>query len=303
VKQGMYSSEAYVWLGEQLGVEAQQIVLERLKGSTSSSIFRVDVGRNSTIPKGVLRVLDNEAWLAEEADLAEHEAAVLTEAARAGLPAPRLIGHTSDDVCFGAPVVLMSYLSGNVQLQPVCIKDWLAQLAGSLAVIHQHQAPRLKWRYRSWLDRKYLGVPAWTKQPQLWTQAIALLQAGEPSAPTVFIHRDYHPTNVLWQGNQLSGVVDWINACQGAAGVDVAHCRINLATMYGSEVAARFLELYAERVPNFVYQPFWDIESILGCCLPELSYYAPWQEFGLPVIPMEILRQRVEQHLERVLQY
>lgn len=25
--------------------------------------------------------------------------------------------------------------------------------------------------------------------------------------------RDYHPINVLWLGEEISGIVDWVNAC------------------------------------------------------------------------------------------
>ncbi|MGI6543819.1 MAG: aminoglycoside phosphotransferase family protein [Limnochordia bacterium] len=299
----VFPSEAYAWLGDQLGVKAHHIIMTRMQGSTSSSIFRVASVRDPATPRGVLRVLDNKAWLDIEADLAEHEAAALLAAAQAGLPAPRLIGFASYDAGFGAPVVLMTHIPGKVQLQPACMDIWLKRLAAQLAGIHQYQAPRLNWRYRSWLDRRYLGVPAWAKQPYLWEKALRLLQAGEPAAYQVFIHRDYHPANVLWQSDQISGVVDWINACRGPAGVDLAHCRINLALMYGYEVAERFLKFYEERVPGFTYQPYWDIEAILGSCLPKLSYYAPWQEFGLPLIPMAVLRQRVEQHLTQVLQH
>src|SRR5258707_1164666 len=97
---------------------------------------------------------------------------------------------------------------------------------------------------RSWLARAIgadapieLVPPAWSQKPAAWARAIEVLLAGPPPAPAVFIHRDYHPLNVLWQAGAISGVVDWINACRGPAGVDVAHCRTNLAQMYGPAAA------------------------------------------------------------------
>jgi Ser/Thr protein kinase RdoA (MazF antagonist) len=224
--QKQFAPAAYAWLSDKLGLQAQSISLEEIRGSTSSSIYRVTV-QHTAPPRCVLRVLDVGGWALEEPDLAEHEANVLIEAEQAGLQAPRLLGYASHDVGFGAPVVLMSYVPGRVQLQPTDMTGWLKALAGYLASIHQHRAPHLKWRFCSWVKRQYLAVPKWAKQPQLWEQAIALLLAGTPMVQPVFIHRDYHPANVLWQGDQISGVVDWINACQGAAGDDVAHCRIN----------------------------------------------------------------------------
>ena len=116
-----------------------------------------------------------------------------------------------------------------------------------------------------------------------------------------FIHRDYHPTNVLWCGGAVSGVVDWINACRGPAGVDVAHCRTNLAQMCGPDSADRFLDAYREVADGFIYDPYWDVDSMLDMCLPKPTFYEPWAHFGLDrIAPAEIMR-RVDAYLERVM--
>ena len=65
-----------------------------------------------------------------EPDLASHEAAALDEAERAGLPAPRLVAYADNDVGFGAPVVLMSFIEGRIELQP---RDFGAGWPGSPA--------------------------------------------------------------------------------------------------------------------------------------------------------------------------
>ena len=122
-----------------------------------------------------------------------------------------------------------------------------------------------------------------------------------PDVPSVFIHRDYHPTNVLWEDGVVSGVVDWVNACRGPAGVDVAHCRTNLAKMYGPAAAERFLVAYCRAAPDYVHYPYWDVDSLLDTSLPEPHFYPPWQDFGLPVIAGDLLRWRVEEHLAAVL--
>jgi aminoglycoside/choline kinase family phosphotransferase len=93
-------------------------------------------------------------------------------------------------------------------------------------------------------------------------------------------HRDYHPVNVLWQNGEVSGVVDWVNACLGPAGADVAHCRANLAQMFGVGVAEEFLQAYLERAGG-EYNPFWDVDSVLNMSWPQPRFYLPWNEFGL----------------------
>lgn len=293
-----FSPAAGAWLARSVGVAPTQIKLVQLKGSTSSSVFCVRCSSDTTPGPFVLRVLDNLEWLAEEPDLAVHEAAALVEARKAGFRAPELVAYASDDVGFGAPVVLMTFLEGAIELRPADFSAWLASLANELAAIHHHLAPDFKWRYRSWVNRAALAPPAWTTRPQLWERAIERAHAPPPEVRPVFIHRDYHPTNVLWQGPTVSGVVDWINACQGPAGVDVAHCRINLAQMYGPAAADQFLAAYVKTADRFSYDPFWDVDSVLDCCLPGPTFYSPWQDFGLEPIPLETLHQRVEAYLE-----
>jgi aminoglycoside phosphotransferase (APT) family kinase protein len=296
-----FSAAAHEWLGQAIGRPEATLTIERMEGSTSSSVFLVWDRSGQVTRRFVLRVLDNSAWLAEEPDLAAHEAAALEEAQRAGLAAPELVAYADGEAGFGAPVVLMSWLQGRIDLRPARRPPWLKELAGQLAAIHRHPAAEFPWRYRSWVDAAALLAPPWTDQPQLWEEAFALWREPAPDSPTVFIHRDYHPANVLWRQSAISGVVDWINACRGPAGVDVGHCRINLALMYGPDVADQFLASYQAAAPAFPYHPYWDIDTILDMALPEPDFYAPWSDFGLARIAPDQLRQRIEGYLQRVL--
>ena len=148
----------------------------------------------------MLRVLDNREWLADEPDLASHEAEALDEAERAGLSAPRLVAYADNDVGFGAPVVLMSFIEGRIELRPRDFEGWLAGLAGQLAAIHRHAADAFPWRFRSWVNRSALAPPSWSAIPHVWERAIDFWLRANPKGRAVFIHRDYHPTNVLWRG-------------------------------------------------------------------------------------------------------
>jgi Ser/Thr protein kinase RdoA (MazF antagonist) len=297
----IFRAEALDWLNRAVGAAGCPLAIVPMGGSTSSSLFRVEVSRGDIPERFVLRVLDNREWLADEPDLASHEAAALEEAERAGLSAPRLVAYAEDGVGFGAPAVLMSFIEGRIELQPRDFEGWLAGLAGQLAAIHRHTVDAFPWYFRSWVNRSALAPPSWSAFPHVWERAIEFWLKGEPNGRAVFIHRDYHPTNVLWRGDAVSGVVDWINACRGLAGVDVAHCRTNLAQMYGPEAADRFLNAYLDVADGFAYDPYWDVDSVLDMCLPQPTYYAPWQHFGLGIIAPDKLRRRVDAYLERVM--
>ncbi len=297
----IFRDEALDWLGRAIGTAGRTLGVVQMGGSTSSSLFRIERTHGATSERFVLRVLDNREWLAEEPDLAAHEAAALAEAQRAGLSAPQLIAYAADDVGFGAPVVLMSFVAGQIELRPPDFQSWLTGLAGQLAAIHRHTADAFPWHFRSWVNRAALVTPAWSAAPAAWERAVEFWLGGAPDGRDVFIHRDYHPTNVLWRGSTVSGVVDWINACRGPAGADVAHCRTNLAGMYGHAAADEFLAAYCAAADSFSYHPYWDLDSLLDMCLAGPSYYPPWQEFGLGIIPPPVLRQRADAYLESVM--
>lgn len=273
-----------------------------MAGSTSSSLFLVRIGGRSGERRFVLRLLDNRRWLQEEPDLAAREAAALEEAERARLRAPRLVAFASEDVGFGAPAVLTTFVEGRVELRPHDgLEGWVKGLAQELASIHRHQPTGFPWRYKSWVSPGALAPPPWSARSRAWERAIELWLQGVPGGGSVFLHGDFHPVNVLWRQGRVSGAVDWINACAGPPGVDVAHCSVNLALMHGTETAQRFVEAYGQVAGGFILHPCWELDRLLDLCLPEPSFYPPWETFGLDRIPAAVLRRRAEAHLEHVL--
>jgi Ser/Thr protein kinase RdoA (MazF antagonist) len=83
-----------------------------------------------------------------------------------------------------------------------------------------------------------------------------------PAYHQTFIHRDFHPGNVLWSRGQSTGVVDWADACRGPWGCDAAHCRAMLIQLAGPEAADRFLDAY-ESLTGWKLDPYWEIASVL----------------------------------------
>jgi hypothetical protein len=108
--------------------------------------------------------------------------------------------------------------------------------------------------------------------------------------------------NVLWQGERLSGIVDWPNACRGPAGIDLGWCRANLSGMYGVEIADRFLDIFLKAAGGtFSYDPFWDLMVIIDALPGPPEVYEPWLEFGLDHLTDELDRIRLEHYLQSVL--
>lgn len=293
------------WLTEHAGQPGAAWTGRRLPGGTSSTVLALRAGEEE--PRFVLRLLDNADWLTLEPDLVAHEAAALEEARRANLPVPRVVATEPSGAVFGAPALLMTSLPGRVLLAPEDGTRWTDLLASNLARIHAHDAPAFPWNYRSWLADADIVVPAWTDAPLAWEAALAELRRLRASLErraarwTTFLHRDYHPLNLLFSGAgetlDVTAIVDWVNACVGPPEADVAHCRVNLTLMHGVAAADAFLAAYLRAAAlhgrGFEYDRAWDAEAVYEMGAP--AHHAPWAELGLPSPGPAELRRRVEE--------
>jgi hypothetical protein len=137
------------------------------------------------------------------------------------------------------PALLMTRLPGCTEERPA---DWLPAAAAVVAGIHRVEAPQLAFHYRPYFGGHELRSPEWG-DGALWREAFAAA-AGWATGNPVFIHRDYHPGNLLWENGHLGGIVDWLAACRGPAGADVSHFRVNLALDSGPDAVAAFGHAY-----------------------------------------------------------
>lgn len=289
----LFSPEIRRWVEQQVGPVS---TAEALKGSTSTTLLKIHAG-----DAYILRLYDNAAWLAGEPDLALHEAAALKWMQPSPVVTPELVAVDHGVECPLA-VLLMTLLTGEVVLRPPDRAEWLRQMAVTLLEIQQMPTANFGWKHFRYQSLDQLSMPAWGKQPDLWQRAIDLLQhAPEPAYTPTFIHRDYHPNNILWQGGILSGVVDWVNACIGPAGADVGHMRVNLAALYGVECANQFLDAYL--AAGGIYHPYWDLMSIGDTFFFDdgAQVYPPWLEFGMAHLTDALIQVHNEALLADVL--
>ena len=136
------------------------------------------------------------------------------------------------------------------------------RLAEVAAAIHDTDPGTFEHHYFRWFDDVPFRAPPGAREPGLWERALHLLRERPmPSYRPTFIHRDFHPGNVLWRRRRCSGVVDWVNACRGPAGCDVATCRGELIRLRGVEVADRFRRVY-EAVTGEPQHAYWELVSI-----------------------------------------
>jgi aminoglycoside phosphotransferase (APT) family kinase protein len=291
-----------VWIQSNIGSAAVIKSASKLKGSTSSDLFSMTLAEGATERQVVLRLFTNRNWLTHEPDLAVHEASALRAISQLDLPVPHLIAFDADGSRCGTPAVLMTHLPGRVNLQPVDFDQWLLEQAKVLRKLHTLTESDFHWVYFPYVKPMTAVIPKWSSISLKWLRAIRITQQPPPAGLTCFIHRDFHPTNLLWRGSTLTGVVDWVNACIGPADFDVAWMRINLLQMYGISAADRFLQHYSSLAQESQpFNPYWDLMALLEFTTNAPGIYPPWRQFGLTHLNNTIIRQRLEEHLLTVL--
>ncbi len=222
----------------------------------------------------VLRRYLDVAWLAREPDLAVREAEALMLAARSIAPTPRLVAVDEAGTSAGVPAVLMDRLPG-APLAPVHQRRGLASLAAVLPQLHATPVPASAQvrRYRPYytgataaLDpaAARLVPPPWAADVRMWERAIERHRSWTHPGGGVFLHRDFHPGNVLFEDGRLTGVVDWANASLGAPDLDVGHCRANFAALVDLAAADEFRDRWLAESGAPAYDPAADVLAVVG---------------------------------------
>lgn len=124
----------------------------------------------------------------------------------------------------------MSALPASVRLDQEDLDRRLDLLAAQLVRVH--------------------GVVPAERHPDgpLWERAVDMIRRDPPPYGGCFLHRVFHPGNVLFTGAGpglgISGVVDWVETSWGPADLDVAHCSTALALLHGQAYGLDFRERY-----------------------------------------------------------
>jgi len=243
-----------VWVTRTTGLSITTV--NRLPGASSTAVHRLG------FPDGTSLVLRRYVWpgcLDDEPIAPQREVEALCHASGRGVPAPHVIAAdiTGTEIGDSVPAVLMTYLPGRALGSPEPIR-----LAEAAATVHAVDPSGFAHEYFPWFDHLPSRPPSNARQPRLWERALEIRSEGSPPYRSAFIHRDFHPGNVLWQRGRCTGIVDWANACQGPVGCDVATCNGNLIDLAGPDVADRFVYAY-ESILGEPLHPYWEIASVL----------------------------------------
>ncbi|QEV04515.1 phosphotransferase family protein [Streptomyces prasinus] len=304
--QGWGATRAWVEKGLS---EAERIEdVARLRGGWTSEMRRLDIcgrgGRRSL----VLRSFVKPFYVRHAEGLLTREAAVLRLLGGTDVPAAGLVDVDATAQYCDHPSLLMTLLHGTVRLGDEGADRRAELMAHQLLRIHRlpvtaEARPRA---YQAWTSPERVSPPEDTDQPELWHRAVDVIRREPPEFRACFLHRDFHPGNVLFTGDgdglRISGVVDWVETSWGPADLDVAHCSTALALLHGVSAGVHFADRYVaaggtlaeERAAHL----YWRLLDALAFAPDAEKVAVPWREVGRADLTPTLLTRRLEGYLQ-----
>ncbi|GGP81653.1 hypothetical protein GCM10010215_03650 [Streptomyces virginiae] len=287
------------------GERIEQVV--RLRGGWTSRMRRLDLAGPDGRRSLVLRSFVKPFYVRHAEGLLTREAAVLRLLGGTDVPAAALAAVDATAQSCDHPSLLMSLLPGTVRLADRDADERAGLLARQLVSVHRlpvtaSQRPR---PYQAWASPERVTLPAATGRPDLWRRAVDVIRREPPAHRSCFLHRDFHPGNVLFTGTdgdlRISGVVDWVETSWGPADLDVAHCSTALALLHGVPAGMRFADRYADAggtLADGTAHLYWRLLDALGFAPDAEKVAVPWRELGRVDLTADVLTHRLEEYIE-----
>ena len=142
-----------------------------------------------------------------------------------------------------------------------------------------------------------------------WAAAIDVIRRPTPPYEGRFLHRDFHPGNVLFDdvpspgttGARITGVVDWAATSWGPADLDVAHCSTNLALLHGPAWGLRFAEAYEEAGGVLAAvaseRLYWQVRDGLAFSEDMHLVARSWREAGRAELTTRAVEERLDAYV------
>ncbi|MFB7733407.1 phosphotransferase family protein [Streptomyces sp. NPDC056112] len=289
--------------------EAERIEgVTRLRGGWTSRMCRLDIcgpgGRRSLVLRSFVRPF----FVRHAEGLLTREAAVLRLLGGTDVPAARPVAVDATARYCDHPSLLMTLLPGTVRLADEGADRRAELLARQLLRIHRlpvtsEARPRT---YQAWTAPERVSPPEGTDRPELWQRAVDVIRREPPAYRACFLHRDFHPGNVLFTGDgdglRISGVVDWVETSWGPADLDVAHCSTALALLHGvaagMDFADRYLAAGGTPAEDRAAHLYWRMLDALAFAPDAEKVAVPWRETGRADLTPALLTRRLEEYLQ-----
>ncbi|MFE7774697.1 phosphotransferase family protein [Streptomyces sp. NPDC057445] len=298
------------WVEKGLPATARIEGVERLRGGWTSEMRRLSISG----PGGsdghvlVLRSFVKEFYVRHAEGLLTREAGILRLLADTDVPAALLHDVDATATHCDHPSLLMSLLPGSVRADDEGSQKRAELLARQLVRIHRVDVPAdaRPRTYEAWTAPDRVRLPEPTERPELWRRAVDAIRHEAPAYHGCFLHRDFHPGNVLFGGAgeelRITGVVDWVETSWGPADLDVAHCSTALALLHGPAAGMQFADRYVAAGgtldEDHAGHLYWRLLDALAFAPDAEKVAVPWRELGRDDLTPGFLTQRLEDYIQ-----
>ncbi len=272
--------------------------LEPMAGGMSAEMFLADLAGPGGERRRVVVRFPSAYVRTLIADPAAYEARAIGIARAGGVSAPEVLGlGEAEDGRF----LVLEYLEGAPTAAPADPDGFVAEAAAMLAAIHSVPVPD-----GALMATKALQTPTDgplnedLREPEV---VAALARLSPPSLePAVFRHGDFWPGNWLWQGERLTGVIDWENALTGPALADLAISRLDVRWILGREAMEAFTRRYLELRPMPLDDLVtWDLRAARRPMANLPEWAGPYAALGRPDVTFESLRSTLLESVDEAL--
>ncbi|MEU9331338.1 phosphotransferase [Streptomyces canus] len=295
-------------MNRHLKVGERIVQAEALHGGITAEMRRLTVGtRDGGTRALVLRTFVDPFFVEHAEDLLNREADVLTLLAGTGVPTPGPVAVDPTAAHCEYPSLLMTHLAGRTVFEEEGLEARVPMLARQLVAIHALRPAERPREYEAWTTADAV-VPPDGADAAAWAAAADVIRKPAPSYEGRFLHRDFHPGNVLFDvpsssptGPRITGVVDWVQTSWGPADLDVAHCSTNLALLHGPAWGLRFPEAYEEAggvlAAAASERLYWRLLDALAFAADAHWVARPWREAGRAELTTRTVEERLDAYV------
>lgn len=234
-----------------------------LKGGSSAHVAALllesPVGEQRRV---VFRQHSNDSFKEHANNVAAKEFRLTRWLADEGLAVARPLALHNSDVSDG-PWLVSEWVEGTTYVAVEDVDAALVQMADYLARLHRVDPAALDAPGITDIEDPIESLPRYLVDDTTGHSVRRLLAAGVERRPnpTVLLHGDYWPGNVMFDNGQIVAVLDWEDATLGDPLVDLACARVELACAYGDESSERFSALYLASSPELDHYDLalWDV--------------------------------------------
>jgi aminoglycoside phosphotransferase (APT) family kinase protein len=293
------------WVGRHLAPGERIVRTGVLPGGITADVRRLTVGAPDGSSRDlVLRSFVDPRYAGRAEDSLHREAGALAVLTGAGVPAPRLVAVDPAGAHCAYPSLLMTHLAGRPVLDDEGVAARVPLLARQLVAIHAVRPARRPRDYVTLTTADTVVTPKGA-DAAAWAAAIDVIRRPAPPYGGRFLHRDFQPGNVLFDGPpagaRITGVVDWAAASWGPADLDVAHCCTDLALLHGPAWGPRFAEAYEQAggvlAATARERRYWAVRDGLACSEEVRAVSQPWREAGRTDLTPRVVEERLDAYV------